>query len=407
MEGFDVGVAELRGDFKADVKELADVGVVERVALVVAQGTGVLLAGPAVDGFSGGEFVEIDIDDGGVWLAEGFFFGEGFSVDLLREFEAGAAGFGEADDFFKPVGACGFDVESCTGAGEGALDGRVDGELVRAGVDGEFQSSWEAVGFNRVGDDGEVVVEFFFELGDIADVIDAFVEAASEFRGDGLDRDALIRNGGEDDEKLWWGLRAVSFIHGNFGYEIRAFGCDDVVVDRSGFLGGFEELVGGFLDVFTGDFERLIDAGDGDGADELWVLFDESCYVCRICGFADVVCDIEGEEITRSDETVDRAEIDMVGVEEVFASPAEVGDGLVRGVARGLWLGADDVVLAVGFVPNWADIDAELFGGDEGVELGVRAVGEAIADSESVFGAKFHFGYLLEVICYFWRRNRA
>jgi hypothetical protein len=55
-----------------------------------------------------------------------------------------------------------------------------------------------------------------------------------------------------------------------------------------------------------------------------------------------------------------------------------------------LWLGADDVVLAVGFVPNWADIDHEFFGCDEGVELSVCAVGETIADAEGVFWANFH-----------------
>ena len=50
----------------------------------------------------------------------------------------------------------------------------------------------------------------------------------------------------------------------------------------------------------------------------------------------------------------------------------------------------NDIVLAVGFVPDGSDIDAEFFGCDEGVELGVCAVGETIADAESVFWANFH-----------------
>ena len=53
-------------------------------------------------------------------------------------------------------------------------------------------------------------------------------------------------------------------------------------------------------------------------------------------------------------------------------------------------MGADDVVLAIGFIPNWADINPEFFGCDEGIELSVRAVGEAIAYSESVFWTNFH-----------------
>ena len=49
-------------------------------------------------------------------------------------------------------------------------------------------------------------------------------------------------------------------------------------------------------------------------------------------------------------------------------------------------------MLAVGLVPNWCDVDAEFLGGDEGFELGVRAVGETVADSKGVFGANFHSG---------------
>ena len=51
-----------------------------------------------------------------------------------------------------------------------------------------------------MGNDGEVVIEFLFELNDIANVIDAFVETSCEFRGDGLDRDSLVGDGGEDHQ---------------------------------------------------------------------------------------------------------------------------------------------------------------------------------------------------------------
>ena len=80
----------------------------------------------------------------------------------------------------------------------------------------------------------------------------------------------------------------------------------------------------------------------------------------------------------------------MVGIEEVFAGPAEVFNSLVGGVAGGLWFGADDFVLTVGLVPSGADLDAQIFGGDEGLELGVGAVGEAIADAEGEFRTLFH-----------------
>jgi hypothetical protein len=49
-------------------------------------------------------------------------------------------------------------------------------------------------------------------------------------------------------------------------------------------------------------------------------------------------------------------------------------------------------MLTVGFVPNRSDVDAEFLGSDEGFELCVRAVGEAVADSEGEFWASFHSG---------------
>ena len=119
--------------------ELADVGVVERILLVVAQGADELLAGPAVDDGGGREFGAVDIDDGRVGLTELVHVRQGFGVDLLGERETGAAGFGEADDFFEPGRARGLHVDAGAMLGEGAADGRVDGELVAAAMDGELQ----------------------------------------------------------------------------------------------------------------------------------------------------------------------------------------------------------------------------------------------------------------------------
>ncbi len=84
VQGFDVGVAELCGDLESDVQELADVWIVGRIRLVVAECSGELLAGPTIHGFGGGEFCEIDVDDGGVGLAKGFLFGKCLGVDFLR-----------------------------------------------------------------------------------------------------------------------------------------------------------------------------------------------------------------------------------------------------------------------------------------------------------------------------------
>ena len=74
VEGLDVGFAHHRGDLEADVEELTDVRIVERIALIVAERAGEFFARPFVHGFGAGEFREVDVDDGGVGLAEGFLF---------------------------------------------------------------------------------------------------------------------------------------------------------------------------------------------------------------------------------------------------------------------------------------------------------------------------------------------
>ena len=366
--------------------ELADVGVVERVLLVVTQGADELLTGPAVDDGGGGELRTVDVDDGRVGLAELVHVRQGFGVDLLGKGKSGAAGFGEADDFFEPSGARGLHVDAGAMLGKRATDGRVDGELVAAAVHGELQVGREAILLHRMGDDAEVVIELAFELGEVADVIDALVETAGELRRDGLDRHAFVGDGREDDEQLRRGLRAVGLVHRDLGDETAdALHGDDVAVDLAGFLDGEEELGGRALDVGARGGERTVDAGKGDRADEFRVAVDEGLHRGGIGGLGDEVGDVDGEEVGDADEALDGLQADVVGIEEVRSGPAE---GLHGGVGRGAGarrLGSDDVVLAVGLVPDRHDLDAELLGRKAGGELGFGFVGEAVAHAEGEF----------------------
>ena len=311
---------------------------------------------------------------------------QGFGVDLLGEGEAGAAGFGEADDFFEPGRTRGLHVDAGAMLGEGAPDGRVEGELVAAAVHGELQVGREAVLLHRVGDDAEVVVELAFELGEVADVIDAFVETAGELRSDGLDRHAFVGDGREDHEQFRRGLRAVGLVHRDLRDEAAdALHRDDMAVDLAGFLDGEEELGGRALDVGARGRERTADAGEGERADELRVAVDEGLDRGGVGRLGDEVGDVDGEEVGDADETVDGLQADVVGVKEVRGGPAE---GLHGGVGRGAGagrLGADDVVLAVGLVPDRHDLDAELLGRKAGGELGFGFVGEAVAHAEGEF----------------------
>ena len=307
LQGIEVAITHLGGDLEADVEELADVGVVAGVALVVRKGADVLFAGPGVHFLGAWELGVIDVDDGGVGFAEGFLFLEGLGVDFLGEIESVSTGGGEADDFLKPVGSGGLDVEAGTSASERFFDGLVDRKFIGAGMDRELESFGKTIGFDGVCEDGKVVVKLLLELGDVADVVDSFVKAPGELGRDGLDWDGLVGDGGKDDEHLGRDLGGVGLVHRDFSHEVidTALCGDDVVVDRFGLLGGFEELVCCFRDEFFRDFQWGLDAFDFYRADELGVIGNESFEVGRSGRFTNVVGDVESEEVTGSDEAVD------------------------------------------------------------------------------------------------------
>ena len=251
---------------------------------------------------------------------------------------------------------------------------------------GELQVSREAILLNGVRDDAEVVIEFAFELGDVADVINTLIKTTGELRSDGLDWYAFICDGREDDQQFRRGLRIIGLIHRDFGDEAAdALHGDDVAVDLAGFLDSQQELGGRALDVGTRGRERTVDAGEGDGADELRVAVDETLDRSRVGGLSNEVSDVDGEEVRDADETIDGLQADMVGIKEVGSGPTE---GLYSGIRRRAGagrLGADDVVLAVGLIPDRHDFDAEFLGRDAGSELGFGFVGEAVAHTEGEF----------------------
>ena len=100
------------------------------------------------------------------------------------------------------------------------MDRGVDGELVAAGVDAELEVRRQAVVCDGVTDGGHVEGHLARELRDVADVVDALVEAAAEFRGDGLDGNLLVGDGAEDDEQFGGRLRGVGLVHRDFRDEV-------------------------------------------------------------------------------------------------------------------------------------------------------------------------------------------
>jgi hypothetical protein len=99
---------------------------------------------------------------------------------------------------------------------------------------------------------------------------------------------------------------------------------------------------------------------------------------------ADEIGDVDGVEVAGGEEAADGFKSDVVGVEEVRQGPVERLDGGIGGDADRGGFGADDVVFAVGLVPDRYDFDAGVEGLEAGLELGFGLMGEAVAGADGV-----------------------
>jgi len=225
-----------------------------------------------------------------------------------------------------------------------------------------------------VGDDGDVIEELAFELGHVAHIVDAFVEAAGELGGDGLGGDLLVGDGGEDDEEFVGRLGQVRLVHRDLGDEGGfGLGGEDVAIELARLLDGVQVLGGGGADLV---------AREAEGATEVAVAGEEGLDIGGGGGLADGLGDVEGEEVAGRQEAVHVREIDVVGVDAIGALPAEGRGGGVGLGAHAGRLGADDEVLAVALVPHRRDGDALLQGLLTGGELRAALLGEAVAHAE-------------------------
>lgn len=67
-----------------------------------------------------------------------------------------------------------------------------------------------------------------------------------------------------------------------------------------------------------------------------------------------------------------------------WAAPAQCGHSRLRLGEHAGGLGADERVLAIGFVPDGRDVDAGIAGVDDGLKLRLALSGEAVAHAEGV-----------------------
>ncbi len=248
-------------------------------------------------------------------------------------------------------------------------------------MDAELEVRGQAVLLDGEGDGGDVLAKLAGELGDVADVVDALVEAAGELGRDGLDGNLLVGDGGEDDEQLDGRLGRVGLVHRDLGDEVAfSLPLDEETIDAASVLDGGEELVGDRADEGLIGVEGLGDAGDADGSDELGVARDEGFHVGWVGRLADHLSDVEGEEVAGREEALDGGEVDVVGIEIEGRGPAKLLDGGIGGLAGLRWIAADDVVLAIGLVPDGHDFDSGALRLNACGKLRLRLVGETVAD---------------------------
>jgi hypothetical protein len=107
--------------------------------------------------------------------------------------------------------------------------------------------------------------------------------------------------------------------------------------------------------------------------------------------FTDPVGYVDSEKIAGIKEAVDGFEIDVVGVDMVRPFPAKVADGVIGGCTDTCRFGANDVVFAIGFIPNRDDFNALFLGQDAGLELRFRLMRKPVANTQGVLTEQFFF----------------
>ncbi len=139
-----------------------------------------------------------------------------------------------------------------------------------------------------------------------------------------------------------------------------------------------------------GDLDRLVEARDAERPYEAGHGPDEDGHRPGRRRLADEVGDVDREEVAGTDESVDRGQADVIGIDEIRVRPARGADRFVRRAAGVLRRGPDDRVLAVGLVPDRGDGHALLARRLEGPELGPALAPEPVPDPQGIAGQLRH-----------------
>ena len=227
----------------------------------------------------------------------------------------------------------------------------------------------------------EIVFELTGEVGKITLVIDTLIELTRKFRGDRGDGHPLVRQHGKNEIEFGGSLGRGGFVGGDLdGERSRSLAGSDMTVDLPSLLHGGQEFCCCSSDLLTASENRRGEARISDRI--AGMLFHQTRDRGRIGLLADRVSHIDREKVGSLQETVNGLQVDMISIHEVGSFPAKGGDRLIRFGSQGGWFGADQIVFAVGLVPDGRYLNSMFNGFLEGTELGFSLVTESVADAE-------------------------
>ena len=128
--------------------------------------------------------------------------------------------------------------------------------------------------------------------------------------------------------------------------------------------------------------DHPFDPGYADLPAQFAMPLDKRLDRRRIRGLANPVRHVKRVKIRVRQETVHRAELDMVGIHVVRPLPAQFFGRCIRRSPRGRGLGTDDEMFAVRLVPNGDDLEAVRGCHHASAKLGFGLVREAVADPD-------------------------
>jgi len=108
------------------------------------------------------------------------------------------------------------------------------------------------------------------------------------------------------------------------------------------------------------------------------VPVDESLNVSFLGWLVDQIRNIDRKEIAGFEESIDRFQVYVIGINIILVLPAELTDSSIGRGARGGRFGADDRMLPVRLIPDWGYVDASVLSKNTGAKLRIRLSREAI-----------------------------